>query len=188
MICRHCKEEKQLELFPRDINKKSGHKTICKACVSLTRKSRAGDTAVRVYNRVYQQLHSKELSSRYFTRDYRVAQLARYHNNREIIRVKQSEYLKTPSGRVKNAAKEGRRRSQKLNATPKWLTPEQLTQIEYLYWLSRDLEIVSGQKYHVDHEVPLRGKKVCGLHVPWNLRVIPAEINLSKGNRYEQDY
>ena len=68
-------------------------------------------------------------------------------------------------------------------AKPKWLTEEHKFFIEEIYSL-RDLRTeLTGVVHHVDHIVPLKGKDVCGLHVPWNLQVIPAKDNLKKSNR-----
>ena len=78
-----------------------------------------------------------------------------------------------------------KRRINKLLATPSWLSIKQKLEIGELYYLAMELEEETGIKYHVDHIVPLQGNNVCGLHVPWNLQVIPASENLSKGNRHD---
>jgi hypothetical protein len=37
-----------------------------------------------------------------------------------------------------------------------------------------------GFEWHVDHVIPLQGKKVSGFHVPSNIQVIPASENVRK--------
>lgn len=83
----------------------------------------------------------------------------------------------------KNVAKTVRYTARKLKASPSWLTNEQKSQIDSIYWLARLQQELTDEQYHVDHIVPLRGKTVCGLHVPWNLQVMSAKENMTKGNR-----
>ena len=80
-------------------------------------------------------------------------------------------------------AKTAKRRSTKLNATPPWLTDEHKKEITRIYKNCLEISKQTGVQHHVDHIVPLKGKEVCGLHVPWNLQILTATENLSKNNR-----
>lgn len=73
-----------------------------------------------------------------------------------------------------------------MRALPKWLTKEHHTQIEAIYLQAQIWTEVTGVPYHVDHIIPLQGTHVCGLHVPWNLRVLKGEENLRKSNKVEE--
>jgi 5-methylcytosine-specific restriction endonuclease McrA len=75
--------------------------------------------------------------------------------------------------RIKNA----NRIARELRATPLWLTVGQYRDMEEWYILGATLGL------DVDHIVPLRGKTVCGLHVPWNLQLLTQSKNAAKGNR-----
>lgn len=68
---------------------------------------------------------------------------------------------------------------------PTWLSDDDKWLIEQAYQLAALRTRLFGFSWHVDHVIPLNGKKVSGLHVPTNLQVIPGIENLRKHNRFE---
>ena len=75
------------------------------------------------------------------------------------------------------------RRRRFRDATPPWLTRKQKSEIRQLYQIAITMSKTTGERYVVDHIIPLQGEDVCGLHVPWNLRVTTQEENLKKSNK-----
>lgn len=105
-----------------------------------------------------------------------------YKQNKEKIDSRAREYAaKNPDWKAATCAL---RRARKLKATPSWLSEDDFWMMEEIYGLAQLRTKVTGIKYSVDHIVPLQGKNVRGLHVPWNLRVITASENSTKHNAY----
>jgi len=116
-----------------------------------------------------------------------------YENNREKVIAAAStrpahilrEYRNTwkTNNKVQVLADNKVRRRKHREATPLWLTRKQKSEIRQLYQIAITMTQTTGEQYVVDHIVPLRSDEVCGLHVPWNLRVITQEENLTKSNK-----
>lgn len=62
---------------------------------------------------------------------------------------------------------------------PKWFETEKLN--------IADFYEQCPEGYHVDHIIPLQGRKVSGLHTISNLQYLTKEENVSKGNHYSLD-
>lgn len=88
-----------------------------------------------------------------------------------------------PERKAKQAFYQKTRECRKKMATPKWLTSTQLAHISAYYETAAVLSAEFGIKFDVDHIIPIKGKSVCGLHVPCNLQVLEHRSNMSKGNR-----
>jgi hypothetical protein len=158
--CTKCKKTKPLELFGKDKHKKSGYTSRCKECMAEdARKYRASDVE----------------KSRSIAKKYR-------ERNLDKERTRYNRYNKeNPEVRAHHAAL---RRAKTKKATPAWLTKAQEGDIKKMYALAKKFEELCNIRYHVDHIVPLAGKDICGLHVPWNLQILPASVNLAKSNNY----
>jgi hypothetical protein len=91
-------------------------------------------------------------------------------------------HIKSPNGVCKTCRRthDSFKRARKLSATPGWLTDSHRADIFSIYAQCPD-------GHQVDHIIPLQGKTVCGLHVPWNLQHLSTAENSRKRNRLLPD-
>lgn len=59
--------------------------------------------------------------------------------------------------------------------------------IQEIYEHRATLSEVTGVEWHVDHVIPMCGETVSGLHVWYNLQLLPTSINLSKSNKVSKE-
>lgn len=108
---------------------------------------------------------------------------------REANKEKVKAYAKID--RVRNRATfkaaSAKRRAQLINATPKWADLSAIRRV-YVQAVEHNKAYgIYGDRWEVDHIIPLVSPVVCGLHVHWNLRCVPTRLNRTKKNRVEQE-
>lgn len=163
-ICQKCKQEKPLSAFGKHSSNRDGLQYRCKLC-------RKEDASL-----YFKSLPQEERQRR--------LQKKREWKSENIDRVKSYQSMWYKKNRGKRNAYQMKREAQKDLRTPKWLTQQHFKEMQLFYEMAALLETVFPWKQHVDHIVPLQGKTVSGLHVPWNLQILSAKANIQKGNKY----
>lgn len=98
--------------------------------------------------------------------------------NRDAVYARSAAWAKANPGKV--TARSRRYQAEKLQRTPPWADH---FVIDGMYELAAIFRGV-GLNVEVDHEVPLRGRNVSGLHVHDNLRLIHSSVNKAKANHF----
>jgi hypothetical protein len=194
--CTKCNEIKTVDLFYKRSDQKNKYTSHCRACkrahdnaynsLEETKKKRA-EYSKKLRSTL--EYKSKEFTYKYAY--YRTDEYKRIKRLKQKIRrldpsIKQKEklscsvYAKLNSEKM--AIKTIKRKIAKLQRTPFWLNDGQKFELECIYKYCSSLRKI-GLNYQVDHIIPLQGKFVSGMHVPWNLQIITGAENASKGNR-----
>lgn len=190
--CNTCQIQKQFDQFyKRKDAYKDPYRSDCKECWS----AKAG----RRYDKDPGKFHERDKRWRLANPEKEKARGKKYRElHKTEWSIKSVNWQKNNPGRVaaiKRAfnqryperinAQNALRKAQQLRATPQWLSQQHHEQIRAFYRHAIALSKQTWIEHHVDHIIPLRGKRVRGLHVPWNLQVITATENHKKNNRFD---
>jgi len=173
-MCMCCEVVKSVLEFSKRTKSKDGLQPRCKDCVALYYVNYYNNNKVRVISKTKQYKADNKESIKKITHDYYLSNMSS---------VKERTRLYSINNRGKRNASTARRRSIKNQATPAWSDAEAIIG---MYRLA-ELFNRTGIYIHVDHIVPLRSTKVCGLHCEANLQLLLASDNVSKGNHWWPD-
>ncbi len=115
--------------------------------------------------------------------EFLIRERASYARRKDSVAEKNRRWREANPHRV--AAIASKRRASIRRRTPSWLNETQIKQILDWFQVAQILSKQTGVPHEVDHIVPLNGKLVSGLHVPWNMCAIPAIQNRKKNNRHD---
>lgn len=125
--------------------------------------------------RLYQEAHFAAHPERKLRHRQMAANWQKANPQRVVERVRR--YQKAHPERCERV----RTRRHLTNRRPAWANKFFIAEI---YDLARLRTKLLGEKWVVDHVIPLTHPLVCGLHVETNLRVVPQRVNAAKGNSF----
>ena len=187
--CRKCKQSKTYQEFDKKVGCIGGVVSTCKVCRKARQTARKEEINAKrreTYAKSPQKVLARNAKDAKRNKKKISEYLALYSKeNREELKAYHRSWSAAwrKENRAEVNAKATQYRAAKFKATPLWLTQTHKDQIELFYDASTRLIAELGVRFEVDHIIPLQGKDVCGLHVPWNLQVIPMVENRSKNNR-----
>lgn len=153
--CAHCQIQKPVGDYRKDCSRKDGLYHSCKTCEATMRDPEKERARHRQKWTDYKQEHPDKVKA----------------NNRR--------FRQNNRGRVR--AYIAQHRADKIRATPPWADRESMRKIyEGANYLTR----LTWEQVEVDHIIPLRSKRVCGLHVPENLQYLTRSENAQKCNKF----
>ncbi len=184
--CGQCHISLSVSSFHKRTLSKDGLCSKCKTCSTAYKreyhkknKAKKAKIDSEYYTKNKSRIKNRMLNNYYKDPE---AKIVYRKNNAEKIRVKRLAHNRANKGLCNSYS--AKRRAARSNATPNWLTKDHISDILQMYEDAKDIEWLSEESFEVDHIVPLRGKNVCGLHVPWNLQILTRFENRSKGNRF----
>jgi len=180
-----CEETKPLEEFHRDKNSRDGFRSRCKNCCNsyYTKNKKTVSAWQNQYNAEHKK-QKAQYDALYYEKnkeDIAIYSTTYRQENKEKVTSWISKWKKNNRGKMNSYT--ANRRAANIMATPVWISDSQLLEIREIYDLAKELQWLSEEPLHVDHIIPLQGKTVSGLHVPWNLQILPASLNVAKGNK-----
>lgn len=151
-------------------------------CVECMRQEWADNLVKRAdYFAAYNKSEAGQKSKKRYYADNREAVLTRALATPSAVKNQHRKAWKERNLDWVRADTSARRRRHR-QATPPWVDTLMKAQIREVYRVAYALTKQTGRVHHVDHIYPLRGETVCGLHVPWNLQVLPFDENAEKSN------
>lgn len=170
--CPKCGETKPFSEFRKCKSRKDGHQGFCKPCQYSYSKTAEAKKKKKEWRE-----KNKEKIKKYLKK-YREDNLEKCRErSRQHYRDNKKDYIERAMVRESKLKKSEIANKYKLEIKEIYEHRDSL--MNMLSSIGYELS------FEVDHIIPLNHPDVCGLHVPWNMQVIPKCLNLKKTNKFD---
>jgi len=181
--CTKCGGMKPLEQFSRNKRTRDGLQPHCKACCnaySAANKARLAEN-FRTWSEKNKEYLAEYHRARYPARKARKAETFRAWHAKNKAHRAETYRAWAEANPERKLHQNAKRRAARLHRLPPWAD---LEEIKLIYRARDVMTVMLGIPMVVDHDIPLQGRFVSGLHVPDNLRVLPYIENARKYNKF----